>query len=406
MGDNTTAEKRDPAACLHEECVVRIFSFVGGSLAEDTKELLRDAGHAQKAANENDQKVEYVEEMVDSDDDDDAVASSSSVAEKTFLRVQDAGRFYYTLSSVCRGWKHILDKSMKHLVANIEIDFDAIIGNVVVCTLWLCRHKLDIRSIKGRVYNTNSTCQRELPLLMHVLKECDTVRLSDFQVILLSREAGDEASRVLGADPMTQIDYQNMLALHCPNIKNLLIVLCVTGSEHEGDSSEYRQNHNIISPRLFSLPSIQSLHISFQMEQASRPVDKHFFSRLVQNLPSIKYFSLDSPNKNIGEETFHIRSMCLEQILVENFTKHVSFSLDCPNLKVFRCKGGFFGLYNDPETRQLMVQQKVVHAENIPRSCLGLVQHVCNPRGHPIGMPFHHLLGPTVSFLPSRNPHA
>ena len=396
MGDNNNAaEKRDPAACLHEECVVRILSFAGGSLAEESKERMSDAGHAQDAAREKDQRVEYVEEIVDSDDEDDDGTSSSSAAEKTFLNVQDAGRFYYTLSSVCRGWKHILDKSMTHLVANIEIDFDSIIGNVVVCTLWLCRHKLNIRSIKGRVFNGNSSCQRELPLLMHVLKECDTVRLSDFQVILQSREAGDEASRVLGADPMAQLDYQNMLAHHCPNIKNLLIVLSVTSSEHD-----------IISSKLFSLPSIESLHVSFQIEQARRPVGSLFFSRLVQNLPSIKYFSLDSPNKSIGEETFLIQSMCLEQILVENFTKHVSFALECPNLKVFRCKGGFFGLYNDPSTRQLMVQQKVVDAENVPRSCLGLVQHVCNPRGHPIGMPFHHLLGPTVSFLPARNPHA
>ena len=392
-------ERMDPALCLYDECVVRIFSFVGGKLAKEQLLPLGDTNHGQKNKNEEDTKMEYVEEEVGSDDDDQA-AQTSTAEEETFLSIQEAGRFYYTLASVCHGWKRILDQSILHLAANLEMDFDAIIGKVVVCTLWLCRHKLRIRSIKGLVYNGNSPCQRELPLLMHVLKECDTFHLSDFQVRLCS--AGEEASVVLGADPISQRDYQEMLAQHCPNIKNLLITLEVTGNENGSDSASI---NNIVSPKLFSLPSIQSLHVSFHMQHPRGIVDKMFFARLVQNLPAIKYLSLDSPNKTIGEEIFYIQSTCLEQILVENFTKHANFALDCPNLQVFRCKGGFFGLYNDPGTRQLMVQQRVAHAQNVPQSCLGLVQHVCNPSGHPIGLPFHQLLDPTVSFLPVRNPH-
>jgi len=408
----------DPALYLDECLMLEVFSFVGGKLAKDASSSSSttcnyNGGNGCQSTNKRNEEesYEYVEEEVTEEDEDAFHKKKSADKEKdAILDVLDAARYYYNLVLVCKSWENILDKFLHRLVTGLDVDFGHVEGRELPCILWLCRHKLNLRKIKCDD-GINLPSVADLPLLIHLLKECDTSQVSIVHMVIHYAELSSNWQPFLvkdcqHLDPVSQQEFQEVLASQCPKIKDLHLNLNSLYFSSGRSSSSWLKEEmgtQFISPSLFSQSSmIESLSVALE-----GPIcDEMLLCRMTKHLPNLRFLFVahqkDLPGGDVNHNTFRIESNSLEQLLVENFGKRVNLSLDhCPKLQVFRCKGGFFGVFNNPHQRQLMVQQKIVHAGNVPPTCLGLILPVCNPSGYPIGMPFRELLDPSVSFLPT-----
>ena len=319
----------------------------------------------------------------------------------TFLSVVEAAKFYRTIALVCCKWKKLMDASFTSLATNIEVDFEEIGAKtkqvVYECILWLCQHHktLQIGSIKTR--SQVKATLNDLSLLIHLLQECDTENVSNYQVQMI----GDSFSKcqplgspfLVTAVETCQRELQEAIALNCPKLRTLGLSLVI--QEHGG-----RDIPEVIGQSLYSLPSITSLDITVEMDERRGTLGCMFFSRLIENLTTLTHLSLRSNRTYFMESVFHIQSSSLKQLHVEDFSKQAMLTLDCPNLDAFRCKGGFFGNTN-PQI--LSMHQKVVRAQNIPTSCCASVVNVCNPHAPPTEIKFHNVLDPSVGFLPPRS---
>lgn len=395
----------DPSRVLNDELMVHIFSFVGGRLAKvapaNTVALSSDK--------KEDASEEYVEEEV-TDEEAEKITKEINKKKKLeaekdqFLNVLEAGRFYFNLAKVSRGWKEIMDGSISHLATNICIDDRcAFISETPSCNgfNWLCTHKMQIGSInlfQNIEILSNAHPEGALPYLTEGLRACDTKNLQQLGICVIHRETGLSWQTIAGRQFLDEI------AKECPNLTTATLII-----RSFGGSGVSSTDTTLISPLFFSLTSLKTLHLSFQLS-GNLPVDSTIVSTMVEGLPNLEHLFLSHNCATIGGDTaftvFPIRSNSLKQILAENFSKHVKLSLDCPKLEFFRCKG-FVGHPSQPgqPPQRIGLYQHVVQADNIPESCYGLVIHVCNPNGPPIGIPFHQLLGPNVNLLPLRNHH-
>jgi hypothetical protein len=95
---------------------------------------------------------------------------------------------------------------------------------------------------------------------------------------------------------------------------------------------------------------------------------------------------------------FHIQSNSLRQLLVSGFTKRACFSIDCPKLQFFRCKGCFAGPGTVPAEQHLLLYQKVVEIVSAADTCVALVDDFQDQKLHPVGMPLRDVLD--SDFLP------
>jgi hypothetical protein len=394
----------DPTAALTDELMVHIFSFVGGQLAKKSREA-RDGFGLDSQKTEEQGAFEYVEEEVTDEEEEKIRKKNKKVSEneeESYLDVAEAGRFYYTLARVNRSWKTIMDAAISRLATYIILTYDEKLelAKVDGCFRWLIAHKMNIGSMSAKnctYYQDNGHNHPIRPSIIDIIRACDTKDLKDFTFIVYHGESP--------AGHLQARHFLDEIAKECPNLTsvNMTLVMRPMGGLYSTDPT-------LVSPAFFSLSSLRTLHLGIDMREPTQ-LGSSLIATFVEGLPNLEYLFLNSgQHATLGGDSAHtvfpIRSQSLKQILAEDFTKHIKFSLDCPQLQFYRCRGF---VAHTPQPGQLpqriALQQHVVEAHNTPQSCYALVIHVCNPLGPPIGFPFHGLLGPTATLLPLRHHH-
>lgn len=399
--ENEKQSLLDPAVVLSEEMMIQIFSFVGGRLAQlvlnSGSQAIRPSFSLWQSQDEenpdDDDEDEWIEEEAAEDENENSKKIRNEKEELFLLPVREAAQFYFQLARVCRGWKKIIDSSIRNLLGPLKVDLDDISENenatascwrVLPCLLWLCRHQLSI----GTLCAIRNATQLDLPLFAHVLKKCHTSMASCLRIPirftngsrLLSQ--GSSSANFDNGNPFTSRMFQDTIAQECPSLKKLCITLRINTSDTEQGYS------STISPSLFALKSIQELQIVLELAEShtTYAVDRLFFTHLICKLPRLRFLYIACGSFELDHWVFHIKSNSLRQLLVPNFTKHACFSIDCPRLQLFRCRGQFSGLGQAPEEQQLRVYQKVVDIVKAPASCVAVVDSIGNVSRHPVGM--------------------
>ena len=406
MNEQRKSSLRDPAVYLNEDLMFRIFSFVGGRLSPGIfNSSSSNISIQQQLTKREDEEEEEDEEWIEQEvrDGDDERFAWQQEEEAKFLPVVEAAQYYSCLVRVSKRWKRIMDTFVQSLVGPLEVNLDQFSDTsisirstwntwrVKPCLLWLCRHKLSL----GSIVATRDAKQLDLPLLVHVLNECNTTITTRFWIpVRFTTEEysawQDPSSAYFNTEnQMKDREYQDAIAKQCPNLKKLCV--CLRINRGERTNQDYPE---AISTSLFGVPILTELSIVLEIAKPMPTMERLFFTRLIQNLPSLRFFAITCQRSQLDHWVFHIQSSSLRQLLVPNFTQRACFSIDCPRLEFFRCTGLFEGTGQIPVEQELFVFQKVVEIINAHDNCLALVDQIQegSESDYPVGLPLRRIL--------------
>ncbi|CAB9510049.1 expressed unknown protein [Seminavis robusta] len=330
------SKRMDPAVHLNEECMVQVFSFVGGRLASGVASSIAIDGGSTS------EETETTEESVG-------------------LCISEAFSCYELLASVSWGWKAIVDKHSRHLYSDLCVNFEAIpIEHLEFFTDWTCLHKFRVKSILCY----SGDCQKAAT---RILRDCDTSKLTLASIVIPANESAATTDKEDSPSNEGQqhLMLQEALAQECPELETLCFQLVVNQNDLGSD---------FMNPALFALPSITSLVVSVSTDCCVLD-DEMIFSRLIQGFPNLQKLELESNQESFCERSnpviFHIASTTLEHLYVPSLcTEFVYLSLDCPSLQLFICAGDA-----TPEDRNILrLKQTVLSAESVTESCLGAIR--------------------------------
>lgn len=275
----------------------------------------------------------------------------------------EAGKTYACLSAVSRSWKEAMDVGLfdSILQAPLHVDFDRLHRkDILSCIVWFCVHKLSIGALAFESY------QSDYPILSSMLQQCNTKNLTSVRAHCHVHKSphwvleGSPSYEYFRKCELNHRDFQDVLSLHCPNITELAIRLAVRGDGGEEDFEG-------ISAHLFSSPSIRCLELRFALPMIyGEDIKDSFFSELIRNLKGLEHLTLidDSEmvfrcrNSDISRvQHFRIESKSLKFLDVTNYRHRVSFTCDCPELLIFRCKGDVCPRRGDLKVFQKMLPQ-------------------------------------------------
>ena len=325
------------------------------------------------------------------------------------LGVRDVANFYTRFAFLSHGWKALIDASMARLVTRLEINFDSlrpVAGEAEKCIEWVVHHKFKLASIQGIDDGPlgGSPRLRDIPLLIDLLGGCDTSCLETVQVKFVSEEMRADVpgktvrpprwqreDRPVSMTPGNELCYLHYaLKICCPNIKDYLINM---NFQFLGNETQDGRPKLVNSPIIAALASVENLRLNLNVDTA---ISGGFISKVIDSIsPTLQLLSLSCGREKAGVMTIH--SKHLRKLYVEEFFGDVEFSLDCPNLEVFCCKGTLKYTTDDDSGqsrwRVIHVRQKILRAASIPETCVALVRQLGGSQwGRLVEVPFADLL--------------
>lgn len=323
-------------------------------------------------------------------DTSDTLGASPSSNYNQLLRVVDAARLFTQIASICKRLCKFSQRRMKHALGSIDADFDGIKRPAVVpCILWLTKYKLTLGRIKLR------TELADIPLMCHLLTECDTTQVTYVQAYRIDSEDGDildfrdsmDDSHLIrpawmarfggvkkvvrrygiktypdihrmASDLRVPFRYASWKELHdtlaeqCPNVAHLaLSVKIPPTADDRGFWSRW-----YFSFSLFKMPSVRHLELNFgfcveTMLPRLVQIDSCFMNAYIQGLKNLASLDIECSihfTEYIDGQRFHVSSENLRSLNVERLPNRMWVSVSCPNLEQFVCNGSWYGNGNRP----------------------------------------------------------
>lgn len=417
---NIVQELCDPIVWLNEECMVHVLSFLVGGPNEKAEEPLVVVTAMERVEEDNNNEdamdVEPINDNnMEEDEDDESVAAVSTDSENDdtgmdetnnhnpgpFWRVNEAGQFYMGLALVSREWKQFTEEAIAKVFANtlpINIDWDEVPEETAAkCVAWVCRNKLRLGRIRWICNARDARTQHfYCSHLMRLLQDCNTIKLTSVDITIHLHYASPTFMKRASSlaycqrQMVRQRTLQNLVAERCPNLVALGLHFVAVGDENS------RQFRKIISPTLFSLPSVRYMAIVLVLHRIHQStVDALFFNDLIQNMPNLNVLHLGcASNSALANAAIQIKSNSLQDLNVERFDQGVDLQMDCPHLRRLSVRAGykrhrFGGVW------EVIFQQRVTEAENVRSGCVVKVSDAATfaPIMPEIHVSFDHIVG-------------
>ena len=310
--ENEVSQTTDPAYALNDKCIFCILSFLspGEAAAEATK-------HCPINGNGNEH----------------CCCDEDEVAPPVTVCVVEVAQFYYTLASLSRAWKAILDDGIVRLAGLVNIDVSNKTREQLKDLFWWTGQRKCRVGSMNEIFPVTLAYDELVSDWKKMLCECDTSQMSLVSVCLV--QTFSVARIKINLLLQAQREILDTLAQACGSS---LVFFEVDIYNCEGGERVEEEEMKLLESAMFSLPSIRGMKVTFH----SGTTTSSFVSRMVSQCSGLGALGLFSENHSMLEDTsaaIHIQSPSLKILCVDHFcgSQTLQFSLDCPQLECYVC---------------------------------------------------------------------